>query len=217
MAAPPLFAPSRQITEVIRGVYHVSGWWDFVEQSDWLRKIKRKLVASMNHAGMRELERPMTAGGLPMSVRIFCWGYWWTIRGYQPPRANMPVAFRKLADAVLAETAPEWVGRWTPQTAILNWYGSEARLGEHIDKQEAVECVTSGSPIVTFAWGDDCDFTVRMSELDDKRKFRMRSGDVVVLAGLGRTALHSVARIHPGTSPIDCQGRVSITMRQVKA
>jgi alkylated DNA repair protein (DNA oxidative demethylase) len=100
-----------------------------------------------------------------------------------------------------------------PEACLVNWYGPASRLGLHVDQDE--EAVNA--PVVSVSLGDDALFRLGgQSRRDPTRSFRLRSGDVVVLAGPSRRCFHGVDRIYPGTSQlVPGGGRINLTMRRV--
>jgi alkylated DNA repair protein (DNA oxidative demethylase) len=167
-------------------------------------------------------------GDLEMSVRVCCLGYHWEPYQYSDPRRDMPVRLLFLyARAVAAAFAPRRFAplqdmRYSPDTAIVNWYGPDAKLGMHQDKSEDRVLLEAGSPIVTIALGDSCTFRIGncQSKSQPYTDFEMRSGDLFVMGGASRMAYHGVMKIHPGTAPpelnLSNSGRISVTIRQAR-
>lgn len=100
-----------------------------------------------------------------------------------------------------------------PEACLVNWYGPASRLGLHVDQDE--EAVNA--PVVSVSLGDDALFRLGgLSRRDPTRSLRLRSGDVIVLAGTARRCFHGVDRIYPGTSQlVPGGGRINLTMRRV--
>ena len=67
--------------------------------------------------------------------------------------------------------------------------------------------------------GNDCLFRVGGTARGGKtQSFRLRSGDVMMLAGPARMAFHGVDKIYPGTnSLLKNGGRINLTLRRVTA
>lgn len=103
---------------------------------------------------------------------------------------------------------------FTPDAALANYYGADARMGMHQDRDEV-----SRAPVVSLSIGDACTF--RFGNPDSKnRPYRdvvLESGDAFVFGGASRLAYHGVTAIHPGTAPAGCglaAGRINITLRE---
>jgi DNA oxidative demethylase len=158
---------------------------------------------------------PTMPDGTPFSVKIFCFGFEWSIRGYKPAVEPMIWDFSELAlQALDMITARHQT--FIPQTAIISHYGPNSKLGLHRDRQEDERLQLQGSPIVTVALGDDCFFQVRNPTTNALHEFVMESGDCIVMHARSRLCEHGVKRIVPGSSPIaGLKGRLSITIRQV--
>lgn len=102
-----------------------------------------------------------------------------------------------------------------PQSALINWYGADGRLGLHQDRTEI-----SLAPVVSISLGDDAVFVAGgPAKSDPRREILLQSGDVLVMGGEDRLAYHGVKQILPGTAPTDLcfrqPGRINITVRQV--
>jgi alkylated DNA repair protein (DNA oxidative demethylase) len=105
-----------------------------------------------------------------------------------------------------------------PEACLINFYGPEAKMGLHQDRDEA----DFSAPVVSVSLGDSCLFRVGGAKRGDQtRSFRLNSGDVVVLGDEARLAFHGVDRIYPGTSTLLTDdgfvggGRINLTMRRV--
>ena len=100
-----------------------------------------------------------------------------------------------------------------PEACLINYYGPEARLGLHQDRDEK----DFAAPVVSLSLGDTCLFRVGGTRRNDPTQaFRLASGDAVVLGGESRLAFHGVDRIIAGTSRLLPQGgRINLTLRRV--
>lgn len=160
----------------------------------------------------------MPRTGKPLSVRMSNCGPlgWVADRAgyrYQPnhpvtgkPWPPIPALLTDLWRAV-APAAPE------PQACLINWYGPQAKMGLHQDRDED----TFDAPVVSVSLGDDALFRLGGVERGGKTEgLRLTSGDVLVLGGASRLAFHGVTRIYPGTSTLlDAPGRINLTLRRV--
>jgi alkylated DNA repair protein (DNA oxidative demethylase) len=97
----------------------------------------------------------------------------------------------------------------------VNYYGPEAKMGLHQDKDER----ELSAPVVSISLGDACLFRVGGVRREERTiSFRLESGDVVVIGGESRLAFHGVDRIYPGTSALlKREGRINLTLRRVNA
>lgn len=100
-----------------------------------------------------------------------------------------------------------------PEACLVNRYGPAARMGLHLDADEAAQ----DAPVVSVSLGDTALFRVGGPRRSDPtRSMRLSSGDVVVLGGQARRCYHGVDRIYPGTSRlIEGGGRINLTLRRV--
>ncbi|AGB43431.1 alkylated DNA repair protein [Mesorhizobium australicum WSM2073] len=122
------------------------------------------------------------------------------------PWPAIPDALMQLWQEVSAYPHP-------PEACLVNFYGQDAKMGLHQDRDEA----DLSAPVVSVSLGDDCLFRVGPTTRDGGTKsFRLKSGDVVVLGGEGRLCFHGVDRIYPSTSALlKNGGRINLTLRRV--
>jgi len=193
-------------------VHHI----DAEEQREWVAEVRRVL----RHA---PLVQPHTPRGLPMRVRVSSAGdLGWrggADGGYFYSSTQRPFL---LWGEGSGNRWPPIPGRWVElanlvagehpwDCAGINWYEPGAGLGWHQDQAEA-DC---SLPIVTVSLGDACSWAMRLDEHSPVSRVRLESGDVTLLAGSTRPALHTVERIiaAPLFSPLAARGRVSVTLR----
>ena len=100
-----------------------------------------------------------------------------------------------------------------PEACLINYYGPQARMGLHQDRDET----DFSAPVVSVSLGDACLFRIGGDRRGDPtRSFRLNSGDVLVMGGEARLAFHGVDRIYAGTSTLLAEGgRINLTMRRV--
>lgn len=104
-----------------------------------------------------------------------------------------------------------------PEACLVNHYRPGARLGSHADLDE----VNREAPVLSVSLGCDAVFHVGGPRRSDRKvRFILRSGDILVLGGPSRDAVHGIDRIVPDTSGlvqsvIDGGGRINLTMRRV--
>ncbi|MEM1313592.1 MAG: alpha-ketoglutarate-dependent dioxygenase AlkB [Pseudomonadota bacterium] len=108
--------------------------------------------------------------------------------------------------------ASGWEG--DPDCCLINWYGEDARMGLHQDKDEDAY----DAPVVSISLGDPGLF--RVGGVETPRPTRsawLESGDVAVLGGPARLAWHGVDRIRFGASSLLPKGgRLNLTLRVVR-
>jgi alkylated DNA repair protein (DNA oxidative demethylase) len=195
------------------GIRFYPGYLDQLQQERLVEQI-REVVAK---APLYVPVMPKT--GTPMSVRMTnCGSLGWVTdkdRGYryQPdhpatgePWPDIPAEIKGIWDAVAQYDKP-------PEACLVNFYGEDARMGLHQDRDEK----DFAAPVVSISLGDSCLFRVGgLNRKDKTRSFRLASGDVLVLGGESRLRFHGVDRLHPGTSTLLRQGgRINLTLRRV--
>jgi DNA oxidative demethylase len=188
------------------------GYLDRRAQNEALAAIREVLAAAPLFVSR------MPRSGRPMSVRMSnCGPLGWLSdeRGYRyqathpetgRPWPPMPAALIALWTDVARYPHP-------PEACLINFYGPEAKMGLHQDRDEEV----FDAPVVSLSLGDNCLFRVGgRNRSDPTRSFRLSSGDALVLGGDARLAFHGVDRLYPGTSSLLPEGgRINLTMRRV--
>ena len=186
------------------------GYWDSAAQAAAVDALRTVLKSA-------PLYRPQTPMGKPMSVRMSSAGRlgWYTDRhGYRYVSAH--------PDGQPWPAIPEQVlGVWTdlvsadrlPDCCLINFYGEDARMGLHQDKDEA----DFSWPVVSISLGDDALFRMGNTTRGGKTEsIWLNSGDVVVMGGPARLTYHGVDRIRFGSSSLLPKGgRINLTLRVV--
>ncbi len=98
-----------------------------------------------------------------------------------------------------------------PDSCLVNFYGADAKMGMHQDKDEA----SLDWPVVSISLGDDALFRVGgRTRSGATKSMWLRSGDVAVLTGAARLAYHGIDQIRFGSSPLlPDGGRLNVTLR----
>lgn len=177
----------------------------------------RALRAVMDEAPL--FTPTMPRSGKPMSVCMTnCGPLGWVTdkeRGYRyqathpitgRPWPAMPQMLLHLWDEVTRYRAP-------PEACLVNYYDDDAKMGLHQDKDEE----DFDAPVLSVSLGDTAIFRAGgRSRRDPTRRFELESGDVVVLGGEDRLALHGIDRVLAGTSDLLPEGgRINLTLRRV--
>lgn len=216
MTTPPLFSGSgRSRAEIAPGAVHVPGWLDAGAQRELVAECRAWARAPVP---MRHTRLPR--GGV-MSVQTVCLGWHWKPYTYTRHAddvnggrvAELPARLVTLGRDALAEAYGAAEG-YTPDTALINFYDGQARMGMHQDKDER-----SAAPVVSLSIGDTCLFRFGNTESRNKpwTDVELASGDLFVFGGPSRFAYHGVPRVRPGTGSADTglsTGRLNITLRE---
>jgi alkylated DNA repair protein (DNA oxidative demethylase) len=122
------------------------------------------------------------------------------------PWPDMPPRALELWDALSGYAAP-------PEACLVNLYEGDARMGLHVDADEAAW----DAPVLSISLGDTAIFRIGGPvRSDPTRSVRLASGDVCLLAGPSRRAYHGIDRILNGTSSLLPKGgRINLTLRRV--
>lgn len=210
----PVPRPRRDLAE---GATWVPDWLS-LEQQYWIAERFREWAAGPVPP------RAALVGGHRMSVRTVCLGWHWRPHGYS--RVAVDVNGNRVLDfpdwmvrlgrqALYAATGDEAAAsRFTPDTALVNSYDDNARMGMHQDRDERTL-----APVVSLSIGATCVF--RFGNTVNRNRpwedIELASGDLFVFGGASRLAYHGVQRVVPGTAPEGCgvaRGRINITMRE---
>jgi len=194
------------------GLRLVPGFFDRAKQE--------QLVAALREAIWRApLFTPqMPKSGRPFSVRMTnCGPLGWVSdrQGYRyrpthpvtgEPWPAIPDVLLEAWDALSGYPVP-------PQACLVNYYGPQARMGLHQDRDEEDFL----APVISVSLGASCRFRIGGVERSaPTRSFRLASGDVLIMGGASRLAFHGVDRIIAGTSTLlPDDARINLTLRRV--
>ncbi len=194
----------------LRGMALYPGWLDRPAQEALVADLRAVIAAA-------PLFAPHTRWGKPMSVRMTAagrFGWYSDRRGYRyidhhPGGGPWP----PIPDRVLALWRALSGASRDPECCLLNWYGPDARMGLHQDRDEA----DFTQPVLSVSLGDDGLFRVGNQERGGPTEsVWLRSGDVLVMGGAARLLHHGIDRIAPGTSTLlPAPGRINLTLRVV--
>ncbi|HVY02158.1 MAG TPA: alpha-ketoglutarate-dependent dioxygenase AlkB [Caulobacterales bacterium] len=122
------------------------------------------------------------------------------------PWPALPEALAALWDELAFYPAPA-------QACLVNLYRGGARMGLHVDADEAA----ADAPVLSVSLGDDALFRIGgQRRTDPSGTVKLRSGDVLILAGPARRCFHGIDRIIPGSSTlVPGGGRINLTLRRV--
>ena len=161
--------------------------------------------------------RPVMPSGQQMSVRMTSAGdYGWLsdTQGYRyaPTHPN---------GTPWPAIPPEVLTIWNdltglerqPESCLINYYASDAKMGLHQDKNET----DFRWPVVSISLGDEGMLRVGGQKRGGKTdSLWLQSGDVVVMGGEARLNFHGIDRIRAGSSTLLPKGgRINITLRVV--
>ena len=118
----------------------------------------------------------------------------------------IPPEIADLWAQVLPEAPP-------PEACLINYYGSEAKMGLHQDRDES----HLAAPVLSLSLGDDARFRIGgVTRGGPTKAFRLRSGDGFTFGGPSRLAFHGIDRLYPATSTLLAEGgRFNLTLRRV--
>lgn len=200
--------------EIAPGAVHVPGWLTLDEQRRLVRECREWA------RGPVPIRHTVLPGGGVMSVRTVCLGWHWQpyrytrvahdVNGRQV--AELPGWLADLGRRALADAYGHSVA-YEPDTALINFYDGQARMGMHQDKDER-----SDAPVVSLSIGDSCLFRFGNPETRGRpyTDVRLASGDLFVFGGPSRFAYHGVPKVYPGTGdPATglASGRLNLTLR----
>jgi alkylated DNA repair protein (DNA oxidative demethylase) len=166
---------------------------------------------------------PTVRGGGKMHVRMTSLGRHWNPLTYtymatradhdQAPVQPVPTEWVTLASQIAADAGFDF----TPDIALVNWYGPDGRMGLHQDKDEGAASIAAGKPVVSISIGDTARFLFGgLKRRDPVDALMLESGDVFVFGGEARLRYHGVSRIVAGSAPpeLGLSGRFNLTFRE---
>ena len=197
-------------TLIVRGFKVYKGLIDPAAQSAMLQDLREVIRRA-------PLFSPMTPYGKPMSVRMSSAGKygWYSDRTGYRYRADHPSGFNwpSIPDSILSIWHQISGLDRQPDCCLINFYGPNARMGMHQDKDEA----DFRWPVLSISLGDDGLFRIGNQTKGGKTEsLWLNSGDVVLMGDDARLTYHGVDRIKPGTSSLLRDGgRINLTLRVV--
>ena len=160
---------------------------------------------------------PKTRFGKKMSVRLTAagdFGWFSDHQGYRYERRHpsgncwpeIPTAILEVWRSLVAN-AP------LPECCLINYYGEDAKMGMHQDRDEA----NFDWPVVSISLGDDALFRVGGPKRGGKTSsIWLQSGDVAVMGGDARLNFHGIDRIKfKSSNLLKSGGRLNVTLRVV--
>ncbi|GLE00963.1 hypothetical protein PINS_up009760 [Pythium insidiosum] len=181
--------------------------------------------------------KPTYASGAKCRLHQMCLGRHWNVKTeqYEQQRTNFDnadvpplpsswsaLATKSLQAAVAVDPRVQGTCRelMEPDICVVNYYKKAGRNGMHIDKDESVEAMTMGSPVVSFSIGSAADFAFcdhYPEPHEGVPVVRLESGDVLVFGGPSRRVVHALTRVYPNTAPAWLHmrsGRLNLTFRE---
>ncbi|MBY6164253.1 alpha-ketoglutarate-dependent dioxygenase AlkB [Pseudooceanicola nitratireducens] len=194
----------------LRGFDIYKGYLDAAAQADLIGALRGVLKAA-------PLFSPTTRFGKQMSVRMTSageYGWYSDASGYRYERRHPSgVDWPPIPDQVLQIWRDLTGADRDPQCCLVNYYGEDARMGMHQDRDEA----DFSYPVLSISLGDDGLFRIGNEDRGGRTEsLWLTSGDVVVMGGPARLLHHGVDRIRFGSSRVMPKGgRINLTCRVV--
>lgn len=196
-----------------KGIRHMPGYLDRNRQEALVEAIRQVVAEAPLYTPV------MPRSGQPMSVRMTnCGSLGWVTdqeRGYryQPTHPVTGKPWPPIPEMLIDIWNETSATDIQPEACLVNYYGPEAKMGLHQDKDEK----ELAAPVLSISLGDACLFRVGGIRREERTiSFRLESGDVVIIGGENRLAFHGVDRIYPGTSALlKREGRINLTLRRV--
>ena len=160
---------------------------------------------------------PKTASGQSMSVKMTSAGrFGWVsdANGYRYEQQHPSgVAWPEIPQSVLAVWNAVSRSERSPESCLINYYSSTAKMGLHQDRDEK----DFGAPVVSISLGDSALFRIgNETRGGSTESIWLESGDVCVLGGPSRLLFHGIDRVKPNTSTLLTNGgRINVTLRVV--
>ncbi|XP_047308684.1 alpha-ketoglutarate-dependent dioxygenase abh1-like [Impatiens glandulifera] len=210
----------------------------FLSFSDQIRIVKLCRDLGLGHGGFYQ---PGYKDGSKLHLKMMCLGKNWDpetskygeVRcdGARPP--PIPIELKKLVEYVLLKShtflkefhkvhnASQELPLMSPDICIVNFYTKTGRLGLHQDKDECLESINRGLPVVSFSIGDSAEFLYSDYPDNNPDKVELKSGDVLIFGGKSRKVFHGVSSIiSDSTSKALLEetnlrpGRINLTFRK---
>jgi DNA oxidative demethylase len=210
-------ARAREAVEIAPGAIWLKNWLSLDEQTAIVERC-RSIMDGPSGGYV-----PTVRGGGKMHVRMTCLGRHWNPLTYtygstRADHDNAPVAPVPEEWVALASRLARDAGFDSrPDICLINFYGSDGRMGLHQDKDESPPSIEAGHPVVSISLGDTARFLFGGARRRDPvDAMLLESGDAFVFGGAARLRYHGVSRIVPGSAPreLAIEGRFNLTFRQ---
>ena len=208
---------AREAVSIAPGAVWLKNWLSLGEQIALVQRC-RALMDGPNGGYV-----PTVRGGGKMHIRMMCLGRHWNPLTYSyvssradhdnAPVAPVPAEWVTMASALAHDAGFEC----RPDICLINFYGSDGRMGLHQDKDESPTSIDAGQPVVSLSIGDTARFLWGgLRRRDPVESMLLESGDAFVFGGAARLRYHGVSRIIPGSASRDLglDGRFNLTFRQ---
>eukprot|EP01012_Entosiphon_sulcatum_P000279 TRINITY_DN100452_c0_g1_i1.p1 TRINITY_DN100452_c0_g1~~TRINITY_DN100452_c0_g1_i1.p1 ORF type:complete len:346 (-),score=51.37 TRINITY_DN100452_c0_g1_i1:7-1044(-) len=122
--------------------------------------------------------------------------------------------------ALANELSPGDFPEMKPSVVLVNYYPQTSKgIWWHRDNSaREKKSAAQGSPVISFSFGDSCDFAFKDEHQDPEKVVCLNSGDVLIFGGPSRMILHAVTKFYPNTAPKQLKmpqpGRLNLTFRQ---
>lgn len=213
-------AVPREPSNPAPGVVHLPNFLALEEQEALVAQA-REIARSV--AGTPVAMRRPYVGTGQMSTWMLSLGWFWATKPYRlvrevdgHPTPPIPANYQDMAHRVMAAARaldPQVGATPEVETALVNFYPPGTSMGMHVDAEEE-----SDNAVISLSIGEETPF--RIEAPDGTVELLLMSGDALVFGGPARRARHGVIGVRAGTGPDGTgltEGRINITMRQVRA
>ncbi len=198
--------------EIIPGVHYWPDYLDLEAQRNLLRAVN-----GITHAAPLFTPR-MPRSGKPLSVRMTsCGALGWMSDAdgyrYQAHHPDTGSPWPAIPEEVLRIWRSLVSTEILPESCLINFYDTRAKMGLHQDRDEPAANVA----VLSISLGADATFRIGgLTRTSATRSMRLRSGDVLSFGGAARHIFHGVDRIATGGgSLLPDGGRINLTIRRV--
>jgi alkylated DNA repair protein (DNA oxidative demethylase) len=213
----PALPRAREAVSIAPGAVWLKNWLSLDEQAALVERCRTFMD------GPAGGYVPTVRGGGKMHIRMTCLGRHWNPLTYtyvstradhdDAPVAPLPEEWVTLASRLARDAGFDCY----PDICLINFYGSDGRMGLHQDKDESRASIEAGHPVVSISLGDTARFLFGgVRRRDPVEAMLLESGDAFVFGGAARLRYHGVSRIVPGSAPREfgIDGRFNLTFRQ---
>mgnify|MGYP003393511968 CR=1 FL=1 len=205
--------------------YYAENIWDTQQARDYLSAILRDgedPLRGFHHPNLKA-NRFHANPKYPVK-RYMGYGHYWNPLDYlyhelQPNGARpweIPQWMHEISRSILSDLFPQHLPSWQAQSALVNYYTSNSKMGLHVDKEEA----DHRAPVIGISFGGTCRFLFE-NDHGEEQSLLLPGNSLYCFGERARLMRHGVGTTYTNTLSPESSGllgdkeRLSVTLRKI--